>query len=72
MKDSNYQIDVSKLYRKKPIKEFDLNQTMYSLITNESKDSMNFYATGFMGNNMTYKDLISSSDRFAQAFHMLV
>ena len=36
---------------------------------NESKDNMNLYATGFMGNNMTYKDLISSSDRFAQAFH---
>ena len=31
-----FEVDISKYYRKKPIKEFNLNQTMYSLIKNES------------------------------------
>ena len=67
MKESKYESD--RFHRKKPIKEFDLNQTMYSLISNESKDDKDLYATGFMGNNMTYGDLIISSDKLAQAFH---
>ena len=41
-----------KYHRKKPIKEFDINQTMYSLITNESKDYMNYPAVGFMGKEL--------------------
>lgn len=61
--------NTSKYHRSKPIKEFNLNQTMYSLINNESKDDLNLNATGFMGNNMTYKELIISSDKLAQAFH---
>lgn len=58
-----------KYHRRKPIKEFDLNQTMYSLVTSECKDDKDLYATGFMGNNMTYGDLIVSSDDLAAAFH---
>jgi len=42
---------------------------MYSLVTSECKDDMDLFATGFMGNNMTYKDLIISSDTLAQAFY---
>lgn len=56
-----------KYHRKKPIKEFDINQTMYSLITNESKDYMNYPAVGFMGNEISYKELISEADLFASA-----
>jgi len=69
MQEKKYNIDWEKYHRNKPIKEFDLNQTMYSLVTNECKDDMDLYATGFMGNNMTYKDLIISSDTLAQAFY---
>ena len=69
MELKDYELNTQKYHRKKPIKEFDLNQTMYSLITNESKDDGNLFATGFMGNNMTYKDLILSSDKLAQAFY---
>lgn len=65
----DYGLDYQKYHREKPIKEFDLNQTMYSLVTNESKNEDNLYATGFMGNNMTYKELIISSDKLAQAFY---
>ena len=39
-------------WREKPIKEFDLEQTMYSFIKNESKNDMELYATEFMGNNI--------------------
>lgn len=61
--------NTSKYHRSKPIKEFNLNQTMYSLIKDESRDDLNLNATGFMGNNMTYKELIISSEKLAQAFH---
>jgi len=69
MSQINYDLNWEKYHRPKPIKEFDLNQTMYSLVTNECKDDMNLYATGFMGNNMTYQDLIISADTLAQAFY---
>lgn len=65
--NSNFEYD--KYHRKKPIKEFDLNQTMYSLVTSESKDDLVLKATGFMGNDMSYNDLIISADKLAQAFH---
>lgn len=65
--NSNFGYD--KYHRKKPIKDFDLNQTMYSLVTNESKDDLALKATGFMGNDMSYNDLIISADKLAQAFH---
>lgn len=58
-----------KYHRRKPIKEFDLNQTMYSLVTGECKDDKKLYATGFMGNNMTYEELIISADDLANAFY---
>lgn len=65
--NSNFGYD--KYHRKKPIKDFDLNQTMYSLVTSESKDDLALKATGFMGNDMSYNDLIISADKLAQAFH---
>lgn len=60
--------DLKKYHRSSPIKEFDLNQTMYSLVKNESKNDLDLYATSFMGNDMTYEELIISSDKLAKAF----
>lgn len=54
---------------KKPIKEFNLNQTMYSLVTGESKDDLDLKETGFMGNDMSYNNLIISADKLAQTFY---
>ncbi len=65
--NSNFGYD--KYHRKKPIKEFNLNQTMYSLVTGENKDDLDLKATGFMGNDMSYNDLIISADKLAQAFY---
>ena len=67
--NNNFNFEYSKYHRKNPIKEFELNQAMCSLIDNESKNDLNLNATGFMGNNMTYGDLIISSDKPAQALH---
>lgn len=61
-------MDYSKYHRNKPIKEFDVNQTMYSMIESESKDSLDLNATGFLGNSMTYKELFDVSDKLASAF----
>ncbi|MDO5568666.1 MAG: class I adenylate-forming enzyme family protein [bacterium] len=69
MQEKKYEINWEKYHRNTPIKEFDLNQTMYSLVTNESKKDLRLHATGFMGNSMTYGDLIASSDDLAQAFY---
>lgn len=64
-----FEVDISKYYRKKPIKEFNLNQTMYSLIKNESIGKEKLYATGFLGNNMNYGELLKSADKLAAAFY---
>lgn len=68
MEEENSMSEINRYHRKKPLKEFDLNQTMYSLVTNECKDDLSLKAIGFMGNDMTYDDLIVSSDKLAQAF----
>ncbi len=59
----------SKYHRKNPIKEFDLNQTMYSLVSNESKNDLDLYAVGFQGNTISYRYLMISSDKLAQSFY---
>lgn len=64
-----FEVDISKYYRKKPIKEFNLNQTMYSLIKNESIGKEKLYATGFLGNNMKYGELFKSADKLAAALY---
>lgn len=58
---------MDKYWRKSPIKEFNIEQTMYSLVTNEAKD-LDLEAVGFLGNSMTYKELFESSDNLANAF----
>lgn len=58
----------NKYWRKKPIKSFNTEQTMYSLVTNEAKNDLDLEATGFLGNSMTYKELFESSDKLAKSF----
>lgn len=59
---------MDKYWRKSPIKEFNIEQTMYSLVTNEAKKDLDLEAVGFLGNSMTYKELFESSDNLANAF----
>ena len=65
---NNNEYDLKRYHRNSPIKEFDLNQTMYSLVKNESKNDLDLSATSFMGNDMTYEELMISSDKLAKAF----
>ena len=58
----------SKYWRKTPIKKFNTEQTMYSLVTDEAKNDLDLDATGFMGNSMTYKELFESADDLAKSF----
>ena len=55
-------------WRKKPIKEFNTDQTMYSLVTDEAKNDLDLDAVSFMGSSMKYKELFTSSDDLAKAF----
>lgn len=55
-------------HRKKPIREFDLNQTLYNTILNSNQDNMNLDAISFLGTKMSYKDLINNVDRLADAY----
>ena len=55
-------------WRKKPIKEFNTNQTMYSLVTDEAKNDLDLKAVSFMGFSMKYKELFKSSEDLAKAF----
>lgn len=55
-------------WRKKPIKEFNVEQTIYSLVNNEAKNDLDLMATSFMGSNMNYRELFESSDNLAKAF----
>ena len=57
-----------KYYRKTPIKDFDVNQTLYSLVKDENKNNLNNQAIGFLGNNFTYKNLFKTVDQLADAY----
>lgn len=59
---------VSKYHRKKPVKEFDVNQTLYSLVKRENVNNKKMNSIGFLGSNMTYGDLFESVDKLADAY----
>ena len=55
-------------WRERPIKKFNIEQTMYSLVVNEAKHNLDLDAVGFFGNSMTYGELFESADALAKAF----
>ena len=58
----------NKFWRKKPVKKFNVEQTMYSLVTTEANNDLDLEATGFMGTSMNYKELFESADKLAKSF----
>ena len=58
----------NKYWRKIPIKKFNTEQTMYSLVTDEAKNDLDLEATGFMGASMKYGELFESADDLAKSF----
>ncbi len=61
----------SKFWRKNPIKIFNTEQTIYSLVTDEAKNDLDLEAIGFMGNSMTYKELFESAEDLAKSFNAM-
>lgn len=61
----------SKFWRKEPIKKFNTEQTIYSLVTDEAKNDLDLEATGFMGNSMTYRELFESAEDLAKSFNAM-
>ena len=55
-------------HRQKPIREFDLNQTLYSTILNSNKENLGLDAISFLGTDISYKSLINNVDRLADAY----
>lgn len=66
--DNHIELLQSKFYRSKPIREFELNQTMYNLIWNVNQENLNLDAIGFLGTNISYQQLQKNVDRLADAY----
>lgn len=58
-----------KYYREKPVREFDLNETLYNTIKSVNKDNLDSDAIGFLGTNITYRELFEKIDRLADAYY---
>ena len=65
----NIRLPQEKYYRNKPVREFDLNQTMYSTVFEQNKENMDIDAIGFLGYRITYRGLKQNIDRLADAYH---
>lgn len=57
-------------YREKPIKEIDLNQTLYTTIRKVCLEYPDYDAIGFLGNSITYRELLRKVDKLADAYAM--
>ena len=56
-----------KFYRKSPIRDIKLNQTIYDLIFKENQNNINEDAIGYLGVDYTFKDLKNKVDQLADA-----
>ena len=65
---NNIQLPQEKYYRSKPVREFDLNQTLYNTIFEQNKNNMNVDAIGFLGTNIKFNELQTNVDKLADAY----
>ena len=54
-------------YRKTPIRNIKLNQTIYDMVFKENRYNMDDDAIGYLGVDITFRELKSKVDRFADA-----
>ena len=57
-----------KYYRNTPIREIEINQTIYEMVFNSNKDNMNDIALEYMGASWTFKKLKNETEKAADAF----
>ncbi|MDD4734451.1 MAG: class I adenylate-forming enzyme family protein [Bacilli bacterium] len=60
-----------KFYRENPIRDFDVNQTLYQLVFNSNTDNMDYNSLGYFGNIMTYQNLKDEVDKAALAYKQI-
>lgn len=60
-----------KYYRKTPIREIDVNQTIYEMVFNSNKDNMNDIAIEYLDIEYTYQQLKDMTDQVAGALYSL-
>ncbi len=59
----------TRFYRKDPIRDININQTIYELVFNTNKDNMNASALEYMGSIWSFDQLKEETDKAANAFH---
>lgn len=57
----------SKYHRKEPIREFNVDQTLYNAVMNTNEKNMNYNYAQFFGKTMTFGELRFKTDCFATA-----
>lgn len=60
-----------KYYRKTPIREIEVNQTIYEMVFNSNKDNMNDIALEYMDTEYTYQQPKDMTDHVAGALYSL-
>ena len=60
-----------KYYRKTPISNIDVNQTVYELIFNSNRENLDDYAIEYLGKSWTFKELKKETDKAADSFFKL-
>ena len=55
-------------YREKPVREFDVNQTIYSLTKEVNKDNKDLTAIEYFGTKISYGELEKNTQRLADAY----
>ena len=58
----------SKYHRTTPVRQFDLNQTLYTTVFEQNKNNMDVDAIGFLGKNITFRELKKNVDRLADSY----
>lgn len=57
----------NKFYRNEPIRNIKLNQTIYDMVFEENKENMDEEALGYLGVNLTFKELKKDVDQLADS-----
>ncbi len=57
-----------KYYRKKPVREIEIEQTIYEMIFNSNKDNMSAPAIEYMGVTWTFEKLKEKTEQIADSF----
>lgn len=57
-----------KYYRKFPVREININQTIYEMVFSSNRNYMDTVALEYMGVNWTYNKLKNKTDQTVDAF----